>query len=274
MKYNIPVSVFVSLISLMLILPSFSGVANAEEKPSLDLKVVPQSGSTAQGKGITATVIADLSGNWENQTVEFSVTGGISENAVNFDPESVPVRGKSSVSSTMFLRTSASTKIGTHEVAILARNENLGVIDSSVYKLTVESPPDFSINVTPPDLRLKPGASGSSIVRVEKSKSFSEVVSLGMEGVPKFVDLRLDPSSSQPPFESVLSIETSSQVKPGTYNFSIRAVSKNTKSRAITYTLIITEKDDEEGSGGLIDKILLAAIAISLIAAAKYVAES
>jgi uncharacterized membrane protein len=234
--------------------------------------VVPSSGHVARGDGITATILVQLSGEWDNKRIDFSATGLPTGVYVQFTPENIYTKG-GTLSSTMTIGTSLSTPVGTYEIAVIATAENIGEPQIAIYTLTVEAESDFSVNISPSREVVSKGSTVTALLTVTSSGGFSRPVQLSASDVPRGVDISFSPSKDTPPFESIITVRASQDAEPGEYTITLTGVGGE-KTHATIYRLEIKAATDEMGAGDLIGKIILGAIAICLIAAAGFVAKS
>lgn len=255
--------------SLLMFLPA---AARAQEEQSFTVQVVPSSGNVAQGDGITATVLISLSGEWDNRRIDLSATGLPTGAYAQFTPENLYSQG-GSLSSTLTLGTSLGTTVGDHEIAIVAQAENVGEAQSAVYTLSVGAGADFSVNVSPSREAVSKGAQTSAVIIVTASGGFSDSVQLSAGGVPSGVNISISPSTGTPPFESIITVSASEDVEAGEYTITLTAMGGG-KTHSTTYSLQVITGEEEAAGGDLAGKVILGAIAISLIAAAAFVAKS
>lgn len=260
-----------ALLLLSSFLPFLFAIGSAQVEPSFTVSVVPTSGRVAQGDGITATVLISLSGGWDNKLIRLSATGIPTGAYIQLTPENVCTAG-CNLSSTMTIGTSLSTPVGTHEIAIVAEVENMEA-QSAIYTLSVEARADFSINVSPSHETVDRGAVITAVVIVTASGGFSQPVQISAGGVPSGVDIGISPSTGTPPFESIITVRASENAEPGAHTIALTALGGG-KTHATVYGLEIKTAESETTGADPIGKIILGAIAISLVAAAAFVAKS
>lgn len=261
-----------ALLLLSSFLPFLFAIGSAQVEPSFTVSVVPTSGRVAQGDGITATILISLSGNWDNKRISLSATGVPTGAYAQLTPDNVYSMG-GSLSSTLTIGTSLSTSVGTHEIAIVAEAENMGEAQSATYTLSVEVGADFSVNVNPSHGSVNKGETTTAVVVITASGGFSQPVQLSVGGVPSGVDISVSPSTSTPPFESIITVRASENMPPGEHAITLTA-SGGEKAHATVYNLEIQPAENETTGADPIGKIILGAIAISLVAAAAFVAKS
>lgn len=247
--------------------------SQADARTGIDftMSIAPTDGNVFQGDGITATVFISTEGEWEeNEYITFSATGLPRGAYIEFAPENL-CPAKNQFSLTMTIGTSLDTPLGAHEIAVNATLENVGKVRSKVYTLSVMERPDFSINIAPSEAELVKGGSTTAILKVTPSKGYSGNIHLSVSGTPSGVDVGLTPSTGVPPFDSIITIRVLEDVESGTYPIAITASSVD-KSCATLYELHV--KPEEEPTGvGILDRLLLAIIAVCLIVAAAFVSK-
>ncbi|MGH7104456.1 MAG: hypothetical protein ACREFJ_18920 [Acetobacteraceae bacterium] len=80
-----------------------------------------------------------------------------------------------------------------------------------------------SLSFTPSELSVAPGATASAKVAVALSSGATWGTNLEATDAPKGLDVSFNPSSGDPAFESTMTVQAASSVKPGEYTVKIEA---------------------------------------------------
>jgi len=136
-----------------------------------------------------------------------------------------------------FSFTISNLSAGSYTVEVRAR-DNVGNVSSPVsYSFSVVAG-DFSISISPENVRVRQGESANVTVRVLPVQGFSQAVSLSISGLPGGVTASFSPQSGTPPFTSTLTISVGPTAEPGTYSLTITATGGGRTHQA-TLTLTV-----------------------------------
>ena len=182
--------------------------------PDFTLDVSPSSASVSRGGAATYSITVNPLEGFD-QPVSLSISGLPAGATHEFSPSS----GTPPFTSTLEIKTSATTPLGSHTITITASDG--GKTHSESIGLTVEAVPDFSIGVEPPSVTVKQGESAEYVIGVASIEGFSEEVSLSVSGLPSGATLLLSHTSGAPPLKSIMAIQTSEDTPIGSYMIAV-----------------------------------------------------
>lgn len=180
------------------------------------LSASPASQTVVQGSGTsyTATVTA---GTGFSGTVSLRVNGLPAGATASFSPASVTNSG----SSTLSVSTSSSTPTGSYPLTVTATSGSL--VHTASVTLVVSG--DFSLSVSPSNVTLTRGSSGSYSLTVTAGSGFTGAVGLSVSGLPRRTSASFNPSTISSSGSSVLTINTNRKAPTGTFTLTITATS-------------------------------------------------
>lgn len=210
--------------------PSCGSVA-----PTFGLDVAPSSRSVVQGQSTTFDVTVTsqngytgagsylASGLPDGATAEFNGSG----------------YSNGAGTSTMTVQTSASTPPGTYQVVVTATDSAGAPSKSSTVSLTVTAAPvpTFSLSATPSSRTILQGQSASFSATVTAQNGYGGSGSFSVTGLPAGVTGSFSPTGFTGSGSTTLTIPTTSQTTPGTYQLTITAedsVSGITRTAPVT----------------------------------------
>ncbi|HDD39699.1 MAG TPA: hypothetical protein ENG21_00375, partial [Nitrososphaeria archaeon] len=176
--------------------------------PDFTLDISPSSASVSRGGAVTYSITVNPLEGFD-QPVSLSISGLPTGATHEFSPPS----GTPPFTSTLKIRTTATTPLGTHTITVTASGG--GKTHSESIDLMVEAVPDFSIEVEPPSITVKQGESAEYVIGVASIEGFSEEVSLSVSGFPDGATLLLSHTSGIPPLKSIMTIRTSEDTPAG-----------------------------------------------------------
>jgi len=162
---------------------------------------------------VTTTLLSGTS-----EPVSLSCTSGLPDGAsCAFNPES----GYPTFTSDLTVTTSPSTAPGTYQVTVSGING--GFARTTEFALTVNPPPSFDFTLSNSgDITLIQGESGSNVITTTLVSGSPEPVSLSCtSGLPDGASCTFNPQSSNPTFESDLTVTTSPSTPPGGYQVTV-----------------------------------------------------
>jgi len=146
-------------------------------------------------------------------TVNFSVSALPTGASATFTPSFVTGSG----STTLNVSTGSSTPPGSYPLVISGTSGQL----THTATVTLVVAPNFSISVSPTSRTIGRGASTSYTVTVTGGSGFSGLVTLSVDGIPKFTTATFAPPSIQTSGTSVLTISTKKQGGKSTSDMTI-----------------------------------------------------
>ncbi|TLZ58829.1 MAG: hypothetical protein E6K16_08025, partial [Methanobacteriota archaeon] len=195
------------------------------------LSVNPTSGTVTAGGSVTASVTATLiSGT--STAVTFSATGLPAGATASFSPsQCLPT-----CTSTMTISTTTSTPAGTYSITVKAVGG--GLTRTTSYSLTVQSPFNFSLSVSPTAGTVTAGGSVTASVTATLVSGTSTSVTFSAIGLPSGATAGFAPSQCVPTCTSTMTISTTTSTPPGTYSITVKAVGGGV-TRTTTYSLTV-----------------------------------
>jgi len=215
------------------------------------------------------------------QTAQSSVTYSINVDVLSGTPEPVtlglmsvptgasyyfePASGTPSYSSTLTITTSTDTPAGTYPLTIQASGG--GVERYLTITLIVEEGPDYSLSVSPRSARGKPGDTLEFTVSVSSDTGYSQYVNLLVSGGHSGITWNMNPTASNPNFESTLTVKLGNDVRPGVYRFAVTGSGPEAKTSTISITVeeeaapLGTRENTINTFAGIILAVIVAAIA-------------
>ena len=186
-------------------------VVGSSSTPNFSISVSPTARSVSPGNTATYAVkVSDLNG--FAGTVSFHVGGLFSGATASFSPVSVIGAG----SSTLSVRLSTSTPLGTYRLTVTATSGSLS--HAATVSLSVQT---FSLTVSP---SLQSVARGSKTsYRLTTQASFSSAVTFTVSGLPAYATAAFSPTSLAGSGHSTLTISTKSTTPVGTFTLTISA---------------------------------------------------
>lgn len=117
---------------------------------------------------------------------------------------------------------------------------------SMTFSVSAAPPPfDFSVSISPPTQRVTAGESTSFVVVASLVSGTGQLVSLSLAGLPSGVTYFFNPVSSNPTFQSTLSVTAAKTVPAGTYTFTLTALGGGI-TRTATLTLEVEAPPEED----------------------------
>jgi len=205
--------------------------------PSFTIALAPAAATVTTDDHVTVTVNISRTGGFTG-AVEF-VTGTLPTGVVaTFTP-----RSTTSASTTVSLRTSLLTPVGSYE--IIVRGTGAGVGDrQATFALTVRAGGDLTLAVTPSSATVTAGGSTNPTVTIQRAGGFTGTVALSATGAPAGVSVSFAPAAATDAV-AAMSITTAVGTAPGTYPITIRGNATGITERTATFTLTV-----QSGGGG------------------------
>lgn len=188
-------------------------------------------------KGNTATYTATITAlNGYTGTASFSLQGLPPSSTATFTPASLTGSG----TSTLTITTTSNTPAAIYPLTITASD---GTATHSVpLSLEVDPVGNFSLTISPASQSVIQGQNIGYGVTVSSLGGFTEIVSLGVSGLPAGTTATLSPNSVQGSGLVSLSIVTSFATPAGTYTFTVTGTS-GPLVRTATATLVVLAPD-------------------------------
>ncbi len=195
--------------------------------PDFFISASPSTQAVAQGGSASYSIAITPLGGFTGD-VSLSISGLPTGGNAAFSPN--PTTSSSSLSIT----TSTSTPAGTYSLTITGVS---GSLTRTTNVTLVVSPPGFSLSASPSSQTISRGSSTTYTVTITPAAGFAGSVSLSVSGLPHRT---IGTFSSNPTTgSSILTITTSSNTPPGTYELTITGVS-NGLTNETTATLVVT----------------------------------
>ena len=206
------------------------------------ITATPTTQSVVRGNGVTYSVTTQVSSGTP-KTVSLSVNGLPSGASGTFAPSSI-LAGQSS---TLTVRTTASTPTGSFTLTIAGTYKSPPTTHSTVVTLMVTAPVgnDFAISAAPSSQSVTQGSSAAYTVSTQVSSGSAQTVSLSVSGVPSGASAAFAPASVTAGASSTLTIGTTSTTAAGTFTLTITGMSSSaTHSTTVGLTVSVVVADD------------------------------
>ncbi len=196
----------------------------------------PTSLSVAQGNQGTSTITSTISGGFSS-AIALSAAGAPTGTTVTFNPATIPAPG--SGTSTMTIAVGASTPTGTYPITVTGTGG--GIQRSTTVTLTVVTPANFTLSVSPASLSVQQGNQGTSIITATVSGGFNSAIALSATGAPTGTTVTFNPSTIPAPGagNSTMTITVGASTPTGTYPITITGNGGGVQ-RTTTVTLTVT----------------------------------
>lgn len=110
---------------------------------------------------------------------------------------------------------------GGHSIIVYTKDEFNYFSDNVRLNFTVRLPFNFNIDVKPVVSEIKQGETASFTVDIGLASGTTVIVELSLTGLPRDLIYMFEPNFGNPPYKSILTIETTKEVPIGNYNFTI-----------------------------------------------------
>jgi len=214
----------------------FSPPNGVSTSPDFTVAVSPgMQAITVGGAGTYSAVLTGVNG--FTGTVSLNVAGLPSGATGTFSPAIVAGSGTSILS----VATSQSTAAGTYQLTVTGTGGSAG--HSATATLVVNSPPDFSIAVSPNSQAVVVGTGVVYTATLTAANGFMGPVALTVGGLPTGTAGTFSPPTITGSGNATLSITTSGSTPPGAYQFTVTATSNGLVHSATT-TFIVNAAPD------------------------------
>jgi uncharacterized membrane protein len=221
--------------------PVLDIIFNPSTTPDFALSASPGSVSVNQGSTGSSTITTTALQGF-NSAISFSATGLPSGVTATFNPASVAAPGNGS--STLTFSASSTAATGTANVTVTG--SGAGISHTLTVPLTVNATtaPDFTLSVSPPNLSVAQGSSGSTTVSMAVKGGFNSAVSLSASGLSSGLTASFNPASIAAPGagNSTLTFTASSTATTGTANVTLTATGGGVTHTA-TVPVTVTSKN-------------------------------
>ncbi|MEM2300490.1 MAG: Ig-like domain-containing protein, partial [Candidatus Hadarchaeales archaeon] len=148
---------------------------------------------------------------------------------------------------------------GSYTVEVRAK-DNAGNYSSPVSHTFTVTAGDFSISVSPENIKIKHGENKTVTITITAIEGFSQEVSLSISGLPGGVSASFSPQSGTPTFTSTLTITATPVAEPGVYTLTVTA-SGGGRTHTATITLTV---ETPPAPGPAVSWAVAAAIAVAV----------
>ncbi|HUK51278.1 MAG TPA: CFI-box-CTERM domain-containing protein, partial [Terriglobales bacterium] len=189
--------------------------------PTFVMDASPDNLSVQQGDVGTTYITITSTGNW-SEPVSLSFTGAPTGVSFSFDNNPVQPPAGGSAQSTATISVDVTVPAGYYHMTLIGSSG--GDVRNHDYNLQVTplpQPGDFGISVSPQDVSVQPGGSGSVTITVSSINGFSNPVTLTSNDAPSGVTVSFSPSQITPPSggsaNAGVTISVASYVQSGYY---------------------------------------------------------
>jgi uncharacterized membrane protein/uncharacterized protein YdeI (BOF family) len=189
-------------------------------QPAFSLAATPAS-QTATPGGSVAYTASVTPQNGFSSAVSLSVSGLPAGVAATFNPASVTGSG----SSTMTVTIGASGPTGSYTLTITAAGGGVTKTAAVTLVVSAQPPPDFSLSATPTARTAQAGFGVTYAIGTTALNGATGKVNLTVAGLPAGATSWFNPAQVTLGAGSVLTVNTSSAITPGTYSLTVTGVS-------------------------------------------------
>jgi hypothetical protein len=206
------------------------------ETPALSILVSPTTLSLPQGGEGTVTVALSRSGGFVGE-IALALEGVPQGVTATASPAVVPAGGSASAIS---LRIGGAATAGTFTVTVRASGTGIETKSAS-FSLTVTavSTPGFTLSVSPLDLTIQQGHSGTSVINVTRTGGFTGTITLSAAGLPAGLNANIDPPRVID-VPSTLTVGANYNAPTGSHTFTVIAAATGQADRTATITVEVT----------------------------------
>ena len=204
--------------------------------PSFEVSVSPSSASVVQGEEVEFMVEVKPSGGF-SKIVNLSIMNTPSRTTATFSKSS----GIPPFSSTLTIRAEEDAPVGDYSLTLKAEGD--GISKTRSFKLSIKEavkPFDFSLEVTPSSVTIKPGGSTTMVVLVNLRSGKAEPVSLTAAGLPSDFKYSFDPPTVTPTGSSTLHLTAGNT--PGSYTLVVQASGGKVVKTVSVHVEVVEEK--------------------------------
>ena len=230
------------------------------------LAVTPNTQETTLGQMVKYTITVSSTAN-ASQPVMLGISGYPLGASVDIQP----LAGNPTYTSTLTVTLGTSVQPGTYTMTVNATGR--GKSHSQTASLVVKSPPDFTLSLSEPEIRIARGETATLDATVQPLHGFNTPVNLALKSVSAGVTVNFNPVSGTPSLTSRIDIRVDSSVTPGTYPVVIAATGSAEKTAQI---ILNVEAPRQEPAGkqqafpyGLLTIIVLLILAATLLVARR-----
>jgi subtilase family serine protease len=168
-----------------------NALTRAAASPNFTLAASPASLSVVQGSQGTATITVAISGGF-NSAVNLSAAGQPNGVTVSFNPN--PVAAPGSETSTMTMTVAPTTVAGVYPITVTSKGGGITQTTPVTLTVTTVASGEFTLSVSPSNLRLIPSSKTTTQVRITPSGGFNGNVTLSASGMGSGVTASFSPN--------------------------------------------------------------------------------
>lgn len=198
-------------------------------KPDFTLAAAPTALTVRQGATGTVTVSITRNATFTG-AVALTLEGAPAGVTGTFSPASA-----TGATSTLSLSVATTAAPGTYTLTVRGRGD--GIDKTTTVRLTVEALPDFSMVLSPAFVTVKPGASATVTVNLNRVGGFADPVDLSVEGLPTGVTATFEPQPATGA-TATLKVDVGATAAAGVYSVVVRGVGGG-KNKTATLSLTI-----------------------------------
>jgi hypothetical protein len=208
------------------------GDDNVGPTGSIQIAVNPASLSVNQGGSGSVNALLTRGGGF-NGVVTLAVSGL----PAGVTPTITPAQlSGTTTSATIDVTVAATVALGTYTATITATAQGVGQA-TATYQLTVTAAPDYALTVTPTELTIVAGASGSATVSIQRT-NFTGEIALQLLNPPVGITGAFNPTPSTTN-ASALVVTVAANVAPGTYPLTIQGTATGPGVKTTTLTVTV-----------------------------------